>query len=255
MKRLFGISAILASFISLVSAAYYGDVASGLEYGMTQLIHIVESLFYPISVVFFGGYDNLLFERVLVLIILLSIIYVVVSKMDLFKDNKPIIWIVTISVSLLATRFMTEELLNNIILPYTVFGVALTGILPMIIYFTFVQSFESVTIRKTLWIFFIVVFIGIWDSRYTDLGGISWIYFFTGVVALIFLLLDGTIRRMMINQRMKELDIDNRAKFSTEIRRQLKEVNTDYREGFMNEVRYKKVVKRLNDQLDDLRKN
>ena len=85
MKRLFGISAILASFISLVSAAYYGDVASGLEYGMTQLIHIVESLFYPISVVFFGGYDNLLFERVLVLIILLSIIYVVVSRWTFSK--------------------------------------------------------------------------------------------------------------------------------------------------------------------------
>lgn len=254
MKKVFGVLVLGLFLISMASAT---DLASGLNRGSNQLIEATEGLLAPFASAIFGGPGDMLFEHVLFLAILLAVVYIVVSKMPIFKDNKPVIWIVTVSVSLLSTRFLMESgLVQTMILPYSVFGVTISAVLPILIYFTFVESFsESATIRKMLWIFYIVAFVGIWSSRYDSIGKLSWIYFASAVAALIFLLFDGTIRRAIIKQKMKELSIDNREDFIIKIRKQLAELEANMTAGYLTEARYKKIKKRLNKQMESIMKN
>ncbi len=202
-KKVFGVFcfALLMSmfFLNSVSARTYWESS---DYALSWIEYNVG----PIFGVFLGGGGELLFERVLLFFVLLAFIFIVLSKAKVFKNNLAVIWIVTIGVSLLATRFMENSaLLKNALLPYSVLGISLGAAIPLIIYFFFVHSFEeSSTLRKILWVFFIVVFLGIWADRQSELGNLSYIYFLTGIIALILLLADGTVRRVMQNEILKQ---------------------------------------------------
>jgi hypothetical protein len=261
MKRaiVFGFLALVSlSFVSAYyGGGYWGDPISGFGRGVEQLIDLTENTLGPFFAVILGGEWDFLFEKVLFLAIMLAVVYVITSKMDVFKDNKWVIWIVTIAVSVLSTRFLTEtELVKTMLLPYTTLGVAISAVLPLIIYFTFVQKFsDSPTMRKLLWIFFIVTFVGIWASRYDDLGDLSWIYFFTAAAALIFLLADGTIRRAINNQKFGEMDADRRIKMAAELSKDLKKLEEDYAAELYPEGTYLRMKKRLTHQIESLRKH
>ena len=190
------------------------------------------------------------------LFIVLSIVYVIISRIDVFKDNKNIIWIVTITVSLLSTRFLSEtDLVQTIILPYSILGVSLTAILPLIIYFYFVRSFEdSAVLRKVLWIMFLVVYLGLWGSRYNELGSISWIYFWVGFLAFLFFIFDGTIHRILIKQRHGALDHSRRMRLIADLRERLDKNEERFGNAHLDEKSYKSIKKNLQKQIKGLMK-
>ena len=243
----------------VMAQSYYSgnNLGDNLGYGMEQLIETVQEMFYPLFSIVLGGYGDYMFERILFLFILVAILYIVLSRMEVFKKNRMVIWVITISISLLATRYMTEsDLIQTMLLPYSVLGVTLTAVLPILIYFFFVESFsDSTTVRKMLWIFYIIVFIGLWASRYDELGQMSWIYMLSAIAALMFLLFDGTIRRAIWKQKEKDKDLERNTNLVVEIRKQLRELNLNYKDGFMTEHMYNKMNKRLNKQLHSLIRN
>ena len=229
-KKVLGIFVLGIVLLSVyyVSAQYY----SGFSGGADGASYWMENNVGPVFGVFLGGVGDLLFERVLMFFILVAFIFVILKRMKIFKDNIAVIWIVTLAVSLLATRYMSDlSMVKNVLLPYTVLGVALTAALPFIIYFFFVQSFdESSTLRKILWIFFIVVFLGIWADRQAELGELSYIYVLTGLVALICLLFDGTIRRALQRDKAKQQDYKQKQEMERHIRNKLYDLEKDYNE-------------------------
>jgi hypothetical protein len=245
MKKRFAAFLTFLTSLTFVSAQYGsrlgGDLGSNLNLGVHQIIYIIESLLGPVFAIILGGYGDYFFERILFLVVTFTVIYTVISRVEPFKERKAIIWIVTIAVSLLSTRFLVESgLVQTMILPYTVLGVAITAVLPLIIYFMFVTSFKDSTnsvIRKILWIFFIVVFIGLWDSRYQDLGALSWIYFWTGVLALIFLLFDGTIQKYFIKLEREERNVDSKERHLVQLREELGEIRKQ-KDNFSTEGAY-----------------
>jgi len=265
MKKLFVTFILLMIFSTtlVVAQSYYGggyrgnNLGDNLGYGMEQLIDTVQEMFYPLASILLGDYGDYMFERILFLFILISIIYAIVSRMEVFKKNRAVVWIITISISLLSVRFLSESnLIQTMLLPYSVLGVTLTAVLPLLIYFQFVESFsESTTIRKMLWIFFMVVFIGLWASRYDELGQMSWIYLMTAIAAFLCLLFDGTIRRAIWKQKEKDKDLERNTNLIVELRKQLRELNLNYKDGFMTEHMYNKMNKRLNKQLHSLIRN
>ncbi len=256
MKKVFGVSFVFASFVSFVSAYLGGDLGYNLGNGMARLIYLIESLFGPFFAVLLGGTGEFLFERILFLFIVLSIVYVVVSKIKVFEGNKNIIWIVTIAVSLLSTRFLSEtSLVQTIILPYSILGVSLTAILPLIIYFYFVISFEdSAVLRKILWIMFLVVYIGLWGSRYEELGSISWIYFWVGFLAFLFFLFDGTIHKIIIRQRHGALDHSRRMRLIADLRERMDKNEDQFGKNYIDQKMYKSTKKNLQKQIKELMK-
>ena len=254
MKKQFGVSVFVLFLSSFVSAQT--SLASGLSKGMNQLIAAVEGMLGPFFSVILGGGSDLLFEKILFLAIILAIVYLIISRMDVFKGNDIVIWVVSVSVSLLSTRFLSGELLRTVLLPYSILGVSISAALPILIYFTFVQSFKkSATIRKTLWIFYMVVFITIWSVRYDSLGQVSFIYLLSAIAALLFFLFDGTIRRAIVAHWMEELNVDNRSQFLTGIRKELGELEKNRKLGYIEESAYKKTRKRLQNQMKTIMKN
>jgi len=233
------------------------DLAAGLGMGMEQLIRSVESMLFPFFSALLGGTSGMLFERVLFLIIIFAVVYIVISKMPIFDDNLYIIWIVSISISLLSTRFLVgEELLQAMLLPYSVFGIAIGSVLPLLIYFVFVQKFDdSTTVRKMLWIFYVVTFIGIWGSRYNDVGNLAWIYLLSAGAGFLFLLFDGTIRRAIVKQEMAQLGIGNRRDFMRKLRKQMGELEEDRRKGYLDNDEYKRLRKKVKKQMKTVMKN
>jgi len=243
--------ALVILFATIASAYGYMD----FESASNDIIRWISEIFGPFFAVLFGS-SEFLFEKILFFFIVVAITFVGVSRVPALDNKIAIIWIITFSVAVLSTRFLTEsQVVQSILLPYSVLGIALTGGIPLVIYFYFVQAFDSGTLRKILWIFFIVIFIGIWFSRYDDLGSLSYIYFFTGVVALIFLLADGTIRRALINQQMKQLNIDSRSDFERKILRQLRDVDEDLNDKIITPSQHRYLKNRLGKQLKAIRKN
>jgi len=247
MKKVFLCFVFVLLGVSFVSAQYGGtSLGSNLGYGMEQLIDIVEGMLGPFFSVILGGSGDLLFERILFLAILLATIYMLISRMPIFSENIPVIWIITVTISLLATRFLADSaLVQTIILPYSVLGVALTSALPLLIYFTFVEKFEGSTVRKMLWIFFIVIFLGLWGARYDQVGNISWIYFITATLAFIFLLFDGTIRNVIVKSEMKATGSENKITYLAKLREELDKLRDRRSKNYYSERDFKRLEKGL----------
>lgn len=255
-KYLFGfIFLVLILLLTFVSAqSFFSNI--DLRVGSERIVQLIQDLFEPFAYIVLGGSGEFLFERVLFLVIMVSFVYLVLSRISLFEDKSSIVWVVTIAVSLISTRFLTEtQFVQNILLPYGVLGVVLTAVVPLIIFFFFVQSFDNMILRKFLWIFFIVVFIGLWFSRYNDLGDLVWIYMLTGLASLLFFLFDGSIRRATIKQQMAQLGYNRREDLARDIRRKIDEANIDARNGIITASQLNSIKRRLNKQLKAIMKN
>ena len=238
-------------FVIAQSYGYRGNnLGDNLGYGMEQLIDTVQEMFYPLFSVILGGYGDYMFERILFLFILVAVLYSVISRIDVFKKNRMVIWVITITISLLAVRYLSEtNLIQTMLLPYSVLGVALTAVLPILIYFFFVESFsDSATVRKMLWIFYIVVFIGLWASRYDELGQRSWIYMMSAIAALLFLLFDGTIRNIMVSSERKLMNVTRKEEHLAKLRLQLRELREQ--EQHYDPIIFKRLLKQKSKQIE-----
>lgn len=242
---------VLVSLIAIASAQGF-DLRQGSE----QLVKLAEDFSTPFVSAFFGGSGEFLFEKVLFFVIILAASYVGLERFAAFQNRPAVIWPVVGAVALLATRFLTEtQFIKTIILPYTVLGVTLTAAIPIIIFFLFTESFEGPIVRRILWVFFIIIFFGLWLSRYNEVGALSWIYFITGIASFFFFLFDGTIRRVMINYQMKQLGFDQRIDFERDIRRKLYKTQEDYDHKIITDAQYRYIMRRLRLQLKAVHKN
>ena len=248
MKKVLGVSTFLLAMMTLVSAQ--GGIASGLSRGMSQVIGMIEGLLGPFFSAIFGGGSGMLFEKVLFLAIILTTVYMIVKKMPVFGNKEPVIWIVSISISLLSTRFMSAEMIQTMLLPYSTLGIALTAALPLLIFFAFVYNNGfTETVRRTLWIFYIVIFLTVWGTRYDTVGDIAWIYLASAGIAFLFFLWDGRIQKIILAQGREKLNQDIREDRAIQIRRRLKELERDNNEGIVTPERYKKKRKELEERL------
>jgi hypothetical protein len=253
LPLLFIIAIFSLNFISAQSAGYYGNFIADT---MNKAINLVQDFLGPVFAVLLGDNGNFFFEKILFLFIIFAVVYVALKKVPIFADNAAVIWVISIAASLLATRFLSDtQLVNNVMLPYSILGVALTAGLPLIIFFFFVESMESSVLRKIFWCLFLVVFFGLWSSRYDELGDLSYIYFFTGVAALILLLADGTIRRALIKQQMNQLGINSTQNLEREVLRQIQQTDQDLARSIITPSQHASIKRRLQNQLKALRKN
>ena len=94
---------------------------------------------------------------------------------------------------------------------------------------------------------------GLWTSRYSELGDVSWIYFITGILALLFFLFDGTIRRAMLRQQFETISSDQRIAKAAKLEEDLGKL--DNRRSSYPPTTFRRMRKRLVKQIEDLRKH
>lgn len=240
--------------INIVSAQAYLDLRQGSEQVIEWTVDFAE----PLLQVLLGGYDYtglLLFERFLVFILLLCIVYLSLKNISLFEDTPAVLWVVSLVVPLMAVRFINFEWLNTILITYQVLGIAIAGIFPFIIYFFFLHNItDSSTVRKIGWIFFIVIYFGLWSTNESD--NYAQVYFWTMLIALVFLLMDGTIHRYFQKQKWKEAERDAVYKRIAELDKDISSIeksNLDLKQKTHQLKRLEKERKRMYDRISKLK--
>lgn len=195
-------SAILIILLTnLVSAQdFYKDFTSIID-------NIVKSI-EPVAKYNLGSTPSgeLLFAKVLFFLIILAIVWTVLERIEFFSEYSWVLVVVSASASILATRWLSDVLVQTILLPYSTFGIAIAAGIPFILYFLLVHEgfkHQPAIIRKIAWVFFAVIFIGLWIMRRGDVKNGVWIYIGTAALALIFALMDGTIHRFFVRMELE----------------------------------------------------
>lgn len=263
---LFLISFLMITFLTgFVSAA---DNSASIQQSVGDAINNVVAVFSPIANAVFGTTytsgsaisGDYLFARVLFFVILLSIVYLALQQFGgmFFNTNSFFLWMISIIVAVLGVRFIVSDAwIQAILLPYQTFGIAITAGLPFVIYFMIVDvgwKDNIPLLRKSAWIFFMVIFIGLYFTRVNSIDPTAiWIYPVTAVLALFMALADGTINRFFERATFEKVRNESKSYQARSIKRELAKLDDDLAKGVVTRAQYIKESKLLHSHLDTLR--
>ena len=191
-------------FVSAMPFASALDARSISE----SVIRFYEDFLGPIFAALFGQYNttDFLFAKVLLFFLLIFVIYFILKKSHIFGHKKGLITLVSIIVSLLALRYLPEnDLINGILLPYSVLGIALTTFLPFLIYFFFVHKSDFGAFgRRIAWVLYGAIFIALLITRWKDVSPTSeWIYISGIALVALSLLWDKSVHNYFYESKLK----------------------------------------------------
>ncbi len=191
VRQSLAFSVLLIFSLSFVSA-YFTSARTFTQ----DIVDTYVGIFEPFLQVLFGGYGwsgLYLFERFLLFILLLSIVFLVLGKIDIFKKNTFVRWIVAIIVPLLGIRFIDYEWLTSVLLAYQVAALALTTAVPLLVFVVFIHYAckDYPHVRKVFWLLFIGVYVGLWSTAVATSASTA--YFWTFVAAILLLIFDKKI--------------------------------------------------------------
>ncbi len=246
---------LTASFLSLFLINLVSAVS--LFEGIIKVKDSIVKILEPIFSFLLGGNlsGGALFTKALIFIIILSLVWIGMDKISLFEGKSTLKKIITVIVSILAIQGISYGLLNAIKLPYTAVGVSLSAGLPFLLYFFVINKGvgeDSTTIRRTAWIFFGVVFLGLLASKIGGIGnllipsnwGLYWIYMVTIILAFAMALLDGRIKAFLLKVHEDKLENINNAKILAKLI--AKKKGYDEVKDELGEETYKSLMRNLN---------
>lgn len=137
------------------------------------------------------------FQRVLLLILLYTVVYMATKRIEVFRRNGAVMFVISSIVAVLGARYMSEVgIIEAAMLPYGALGISITVFLPFLIYFFFVyDSVPGTTGRRLAWILFGLVFFALWLSRADKIGDVGWVYAAGIGLAMLCIIFDPMIRR------------------------------------------------------------
>lgn len=179
--------------------------------GMRQLIDQAIGFGTPVFEIIIGDYSGseFFFAKVMLLFLLVVVIYIILDRLPIFEGLRNISMIISIIISVLAVRFISEnQLILGILLPYGTLGVALTAALPFLIWTYGVHSLGISGLgRRIAWIFFGIVFITLWIYKSTDIGPLgNQIYFWTSIAIAAMIFFDRRIHAYFSGADMRRYE-------------------------------------------------
>ncbi len=254
MKKLFG-GFVLGIFI--VSMFGFVSAGPGLDSAVGDIQEVGKSvfeLFRPLLEGIVGEtVDGETFlAKILFLVIIFSIVWVSLGKVSFFNENTWVLATVGTAASILAIRwFGSSEIVQTAILPYSVLGIAISSGIPFILFYFIVNDFEK-TMRKVSWIFFSVVFVGLWFSRYEDLGSFGYIYLVTAGLGLAMLAFDGTLQKIKSKAKTERVRSATTSRLVDKLHDELKDADNRYSDGTIDSKEHDKRVKSIQKRLNKL---
>jgi hypothetical protein len=150
-----------------------------------------------------------LLVKLLFLIIILSLVYYSVKQIPNIGENAGLKWLISIVVSILAIRYISsKQVLEFMWFPTGAMGIVLVTLIPFIIFFFFIESFNSTgsfVIRRVGWVTFAVVYIMLANMRWAALAvrgeplfgfinNLGWFYLIIAILSFIVMLFDPKVR-------------------------------------------------------------
>ena len=239
---------ILTSILfPIVSAQDYLDEATEQT---SKVLESVLGILSPLFEQIIGDYSTseFFFHKVLLLILLIVIAKNVLDKTPFGNKNKKVSMVLSLIISILAIRFINENsFFQSIFLQYGVLGIAITTLLPIIIFFYFIHNAKIGSFgRKAFWAFYFIIMTGIWIMRASEIPSVAhWIYGFTLLATTIFLFLDKQIHVYFGMKDFMEFERERKSKLERTLRKQLGELKEDYVKGYITDDEYEKTRKRI----------
>ncbi len=221
---------LMLALVILLSSLVAANGGAGLAADISTVIDKFVSAVEPVASAVLGATPTgqYLFAKVLFLIIILAVVFTALNRIDFFNENTWVLWLISIAASILATRWLTTEaIIATIILPYSTLGVAISAGLPFILYFLVVNvgfARQPAIVRRIAWIFFAVIFIGLWITRYDSLQEAIWIYPITALVAFIMAVMDGTVHRFFVKLNLEKLGRASSVDAITDLKQKISEL-------------------------------
>ncbi len=224
---------------------------------------------------------DLFFGKLLIFIILFSLVWVILGKIEFIKQHRKMTFVLSLTVSVLSVRYLSQDWIDTVILPYSVLGIAMTSLVPFLIYLFFVKELPSATMRKIAWVFAFVVFMGMFIYRidtfnvinsttygfetrnidklttfdgvtetstdsYHTIAGLSpvYIYFFTAILSLIMLFADRTIQKAFIMTKHEGLMAMHEMDRRSKLLEKLASLQNRWDAGHLTDGEYKKLIMR-----------
>lgn len=188
------------------------------SYVIEKTVEGIESFFGPIFGGLFGvdAYDEFLFAKILLFFIVLFFVKLGVASIPRLKDQKGIVWVIAVIISVLAIRFLSDsQIVLAVLIPYSTLGILIATIVPFLVFFFFVHgNITSGVGRRLAWMFYLIVLFGIWVNVASDLNALgNYIYVAVFLIALILLIFDRKVREYFALAKVKEarknIDADN----------------------------------------------
>lgn len=254
MKRIFGGFVLGLFLISMFSFVSSGEGLDSAVEDIQDAGSSIFELFRPLLEGIVGETSNgeTFLAKVLFLVIIFSIIWVSLGKVSFFNDNTLVLVTVGTAASILAIRwFGSSGIVQTAILPYSVLGIAISSGIPFVLFYFIVNDFEK-TMRKVSWIFFSVVFVGLWFSRYDDLGKFGYIYLVTAGLGLLMLAFDGTLQKIKARAKRDRVRSATTSRLVDALHDDLADTDKRYANGGIDSKEHKKRVEKIQKKLDKL---
>lgn len=159
---------------------------------------------------------EIFFAKILIFLLLASMVWYAADSFPPTQGKRALL--VAVIISALSVRFLSATWVETIALPYTAFGIAVSALIPLILFFFFVETGlqGQPVLRKICWIFAAVIFVGLFLYRYdapfvgSNDKGIEpgHMYLIASLLSLGLLFWDKTIQRAFIKgkyERMNEI--------------------------------------------------
>lgn len=246
---IFGISQISASSFDFEDA----------NYRVTGVIEKILGFLSPFLEKIIGDYSTseFFFHKCLLLLALVLILKNVLEKMPLGEKNEKLSLMLSIIMSILAIRFINEnDFFESIFIQYGVLGIAITTILPTIIFFYFIHKTKVGTMgRKLFWILYILIMGMIWISKFSNLPTeANFIYIFIIIAGLFLIIFDKTVHSYFGLSDLKHFQIINNRKRIRELKVELEKIEEHFQKRRMSFQEYKEEKKAIEENIKELSK-
>ena len=252
-------------FSTFVSAGFLDDVAQGIS----NVFGSVSGGTNPFLKYFLGDTTDpeLFLVKVLFFIVILSIVYYATRQVPNIGENTWLTWTIATVLAILGVRYLSQDALIEFIwLPTGVLGIALAIAVPFIIFFFFIESFNTKIVRKVGWAIFGVIYFGMAAVRWDEfkdtvtapaLAGfnLGWLYLLAAILALLAIILDRPIRKLVVGHQIEKALHDGNVSEITNLQVKIQDLTTNQLATTTTDAQAKKLQKqidRLEKRLKDI---
>ncbi len=226
---------ILSSLVSAGPVEGVEQVTRGAREIIIIIIEFISNIFFDLD-----SFDEFLFAKLLILLIIFFITYTVIKQNKLFSSDKNINIIIASAISILSVRYLPSNFVQAILMQYNVFAVAATTFLPFFIFFFFLHKSQIGTFgRRAGWVLYGASFIAMWTFIHEDIGIANYIYWVGIAFVIISLLFDKTIHTYFGISSIKKIMNDTKIERRVAAQTKLETVKTN--RNFYSDVEYKRI--------------
>ena len=146
-------------------------------------------------------FTDRLYTRVILMLLITAALYKGAHQL---VKNSGMAFIVSLLVAILGVRFFTPDMIDTILLPYGVVGLALTTTIPILLYGLLIETSDLPRwIRKAGWFLLALAFVFTWIMRYGELSTYAYLYLLAALLCMGVFIFERQVYNMWLSGQLE----------------------------------------------------